>query len=136
MLYCCIVPASRRRHGTLDRAAIALSGLCLAHCLLLPGLIVLLPLLGRLDAAHFHLPMLFVVVPVSLLAFGLGFRRHRRIAVVAFGFAGIASMVFGGTWAHVHYGLAADTALTIAGSIVLATAHYFNNRLTRHLPVS
>jgi hypothetical protein len=116
----------------LDKVAIALSGLCLAHCLLLPGAVVLLPLLGQFNAGHFHVQMLLVVVPVSLIAFGLGFRRHRNPGIVAWGLAGLGAMLFGGTIAHAHYGVLADTVLTVAGSIVLACAHYFNNRLTRH----
>jgi hypothetical protein len=48
--------------------------------------------------------------------------------------AGIAILSIGGTVAHANYGILADTLLTIAGSIVLATSHYFNNRLTRHVP--
>ncbi len=121
--------------GIFDHAAIALSGLCLVHCLLLPVIIALLPLLNQVSATHFHAQMLLVVMPVSLFAFGLGFRRHRNHAIIAWGTAGIALLAFGGTVAHANYGAVADTMLTIAGSIVLATAHYFNNRLTRHVPV-
>jgi len=119
--------------GIFDRAAIALSGLCLVHCLLLPVIIVALPLLAQVSATHFHAQMLLVVTPVSLFAFGLGFRRHRNHAIIAWGTTGIALLAFGGTVAHASYGAVADTVLTIGGSIVLATAHYFNNRLTRHV---
>lgn len=120
----------------LDHAAIALSGLCLVHCLLLPIIIVAVPLLAQLDETHFHAQMLLIVVPVSLFAFALGYRHHRNKAVIAWGIAGIAILYFGGTFAHARYGILADSLLTIAGSIVLATAHYFNNRLTRHVPAS
>jgi hypothetical protein len=100
-----------RHDGILDRVAITLSGLCLVHCLLLPTFIVALPLLGQFSETHFHAQMLLVVVPVSLFAFGLAYRRHGSKAV-------------------------ADTALTMAGSIILATSHYFNNRLTGHARAS
>jgi hypothetical protein len=118
--------------GFLDHTAIALSGLCLAHCLLLPVTVALLPLLNRFDAGHFHAQMLFVVVPVSLLAFALGFRRHRHSVILAWGLVGMTTMIFAGTIGHANYGALADTGLTVIGSFVLATAHYFNNRLTRH----
>jgi hypothetical protein len=80
--------------------------------------------------------MLLVVVPVSLFAFGLAYRRHGSKAVIAWGIAGIAIMFIGGTVAHANYGILADTVLTMAGSIILATSHYFNNRLTGHARAS
>ena len=117
-----------------DHAAIALSGLCLVHCLLLPVIIVLLPLLNHVNATHFHAQLLLVVMPVSLFAFVQGFRRHGNHAIIAWGITGIAILAFGGTVAHASYGALADSLMTIAGSIILATSHYMNNRLTRHVP--
>lgn len=127
---------SSRQSSILDHAAIVLSGLCLVHCLLLPVIIVALPLLSQFDEAHFHIQMLIVVVPVSLFAFAFGYRHHRNKTIIAWGIAGIAILFIGGTIAHANFGLLADTLVTVAGSIVLATAHYFNNRLTRHVPAS
>ncbi len=120
------------RGGILDRVAITLSGLCLIHCLLLPVVIVALPLLAQFNETHFHVQMLIVVVPISLIAFALAYRRHGNKAIIAWGFAGIAIMFIGGTIAHANYGILADSLLTMTGSIILATSHYFNNRLTGH----
>lgn len=128
--------SSSEKGGILDHAAIALSGLCLVHCLLLPVIIIALPLLGQLNATHFHAQLLIVVIPVSLFAFTLGFRRHANQAIIAGGIAGISLLFIGGTVAHANFGLLADSLLTMAGSIVLATSHYYNNRLTRHVPAS
>lgn len=122
--------------GFLDHAAIVLSGLCLLHCLLLPFVIAVLPLLSRVNESHFHAQMLIVVIPVSVVAFALGFRRHARKAIIAWGIAGVAVLVFGATFAHANYGATADSFLTMIGAIVLATAHYFNNRFTRHSGIS
>lgn len=116
----------------LDRAAVALSGLCLAHCLALPLALAAVPLLNELAPDHLHAPMLLVVVPVSVVAFALGFRRHRQTAVPALGALGLAVLIFGGTVAHSRYGLDADRALTIAGSLLLAIAHFHNSRFSRH----
>ncbi len=125
---------SSRQGGILDHAAIALSGLCLVHCLLLPVIIVAVPLLAQLNETHLHAQMLLVVVPVSLFAFAHGYRRHGNLRIIAGGIAGIAILFIGGTVVHASYGILADSLLTIAGSIVLATSHYFNNRLMRHVP--
>jgi len=116
----------------LDKAAVALSGLCLLHCLALPIAIVLLPFLNEVAIDQWHAPMLLVVVPVSVFAFAIGFRRHGNHGVIAFGAAGMLLMVVGGTLAHYLLGTTADRILTVSGALVLAVAHYRNSRLARH----
>ncbi len=123
---------SSRAAGLLDNAAVALSGLCLLHCLALPVAIAVLPLLGQFGAGHFHKQMLIAVLPVSIIAFTSGFRRHRSRSVVAWGGVGLLLLMVGGTIAHSSYGIVADRLLTICGALILATAHYFNNRFSRH----
>lgn len=119
-------------NGIFDRLAITLSGFCLVHCLLLPVIIVALPLLAQFNATHFHTQMLLVVLPVSLFAYCLAYPRHRNKTIILWGLAGIAIMFVGGTIAHARFGVLADTSLTVAGAIILATSHFFNNRLTGH----
>ena len=55
-----------------DRVAIALSTICIVHCLAMPFVIALLPVtafaLG--GDGHFHSLMLWFVVPTSVLGFG------------------------------------------------------------------
>jgi hypothetical protein len=115
----------------LDRAAIALSGLCVLHCLTMPFVLLALPFLGQLTEGHFHLQMLVVVVPVSSIALGLGFRRHRRMSVMVAGGVGLLLLFVGGTWMHNEVGILADRATTIAGSLLLASAHFYNSRFSR-----
>ena len=61
----------------LDGAAVALSALCLIHCLALPIVVAGLPFLAQFAEGHLHLQMLVVVLPLSVVALGLGYRRHR-----------------------------------------------------------
>jgi MFS superfamily sulfate permease-like transporter len=124
------------QRGLLDQVAVALSGLCLLHCLLLPFLIAVLPFLGQFSDDHLHAEMLIVVVPVSVIALALGFRRHRHTGVVVSGIVGLALLIIGGTVAHSAYGLLADRALTVVGSITLAITHYRNFRLSKAAPRS
>lgn len=124
------------QRGLLDQVAVALSGLCLLHCLLLPFLIAVLPFLGQFSDDHLHAEMLIVVVPVSAIALALGFRRHRHTGVVVSGIVGLALLIIGGTVAHSAYGLLADRALTVVGSITLAITHYRNFRLSKAAPRS
>ena len=111
----------------LDQVAVTLSGLCLVHCLALPFAIA-----GQFAADHLHLQMLIVVIPVSIIALALGFRRHRHIGVVIAGLASLMVITIGGTLAHQQFGIIADRTLTIAGSLSLAATHYRNFRLSRH----
>ncbi|MDG2375400.1 MAG: MerC domain-containing protein [Woeseiaceae bacterium] len=117
----------------LDKVAVALSGLCLVHCLALPLLIVILPFSGQFSDDHLHMQMLILVIPVSVVALTLGFRGHRHPGVVIAGVAGMIIITFGGMVAHDHYGLLTDRLLTIIGSLVLAITHYRNFRLSRHI---
>ena len=118
--------------GTLlDRAAIALSGLCMLHCLALPIVLIAAPVLQRYTGQHFHLQFLVFVVPVSLYALAVGYRRHRHVGILTTGLAGLTVLLIGATWVHHEFGLAADTLVTVSGSLILATAHYCNSRLAR-----
>lgn len=116
----------------LDKTAVTLSGLCLVHCLALPIVIAALPFLGEISEGHLHAQMLLLVIPVSVFAFIRGFRLHRNRHILVFGALGLGLLTVGGTYAHSHYGLAADRTLTIAGSLVLAVTHFYNSRLSRH----
>jgi len=127
------MPEKQANSGSrLDQAALALSGICLLHCLALPFLLAGMPFLGAFGEQHFHLQMLVVVLPVSLLAFALGFRKHGSLRVVSFGGLGLALLVAGGSVVHSRYGVAADTAFTVAGALILAIAHFYNGSLGRH----
>lgn len=121
------------RGTMLDRTAVALSGICLLHCLALPFLVVLLPLATELPATHWHAELLVIVLPVSIVAFAMGYRRHGSLRIMAAGTFGLLLLVLGGTIVHAHYGVAEDRALTVAGSLILAVAHFYNARLGRHL---
>jgi hypothetical protein len=115
----------------LDGAAVGLSALCLIHCLALPLLVAGLPFLAQFAEGHLHAQMLIVVLPLSTVALGLGFRHHRNVVIVAAGIVGMAVLTVGATVAHSHWGLAADRSFTIVGALVLATAHFYNSVRTR-----
>lgn len=123
--------SSANQSDALDKAAVALSGLCLLHCLLLPVIITLLPFLDQFSDRHLHAEILIVVLPVSLIALTIGFRRHADKRVIGLGIAGLLLLLVGATLAHSLYGVVADRMLTITGSLILALAHYRNSRLSR-----
>jgi hypothetical protein len=123
--------SSANQSDALDKAAVALSGLCIVHCLLMPLIITVLPFFGQFGDRHLHAEILLVVLPVSLLALAIGFRRHANKRVVGWGIAGLLLLIVGATLGHNLYGVIADRTLTMTGSVILAVAHYRNSRLSR-----
>jgi len=115
----------------LDGAAVGLSALCLIHCLALPLLVAGLPFLAQFSEGHLHAQMLFVVLPLSIVALGLGFRHHRNTRIVTAGVVGMSILTLGATVAHTRLGLTADRLFTIVGALVLAAAHFYNSVRTR-----
>ena len=111
----------------LDGAAVLLSALCLLHCLALPLVVAGLPMLAQFSDSHLHLQILAIVVPLSIAALGLGYRRHRNVNILWAGFAGLLILFIGATLVHDNLGEMADRVVTITGSVVLAAAHYFNS---------
>ncbi len=55
------------------------------------------------------------------------YRRHRNLRIVAGGALGMLLLIVGATVAHTQLGLAADRVFTVVGSLVLATAHFYNS---------
>ena len=117
--------------GWLDGAAVGLSALCLVHCLALPLLVAGLPFLAQFSEGHLHAQMLVIVVPLSIIALGLGFRHHGRRRILLAGAAGMLTLIIGATVAHAQLGLVADRLFTITGALILASAHFYNSVRTR-----
>lgn len=115
----------------LDTTAVALSMLCLLHCLALPLLVALLPLASAAFVAdeRFHRWMLWLVVPTTVLALWTGWQRHRRSWIVWSGAVGVGFIAFAAYGrSTVGLGETGDTVLTVIGALTLATAHVCNLR--------
>ena len=116
----------------LDGFAVALSALCLLHCLALPLVVAGLPFLAQFAESHLHAQVLIFVLPLSVVALGLGYRHHRDPRIVLAGAAGMLLLIAGATVAHARFGVTADRVFTVSGSLTLAAAHYFNAYRSRH----
>lgn len=107
-----------------DSFAIGLSGLCLAHCLALPLLVSLLPVAGAwAEAAWVHWLFVLLAAPVSLWTFL--HPRTRAWRLIGLAGAGLALLVAGAA------GFPTDkleTPLSVAGGLLLASAHLLNWR--------
>jgi cytochrome c biogenesis factor len=121
-----------------DRIAIALSTICIVHCLAMPLVIAVLPLAAFAVGGdgHFHTLMLWLVVPTSVLGFGLGVRVHRRVDIVALGVVAIVVLAAAALWGHAAWASSVEVFVNVGASILLAVAHWRNftevRRVHRH----
>jgi hypothetical protein len=116
-----------------DHLAIALSTVCIIHCLAVPVVIAVLPVLALTwgSDAHFHTLMLWFVLPTSLLGFAFGYHAHRGVAIVLLGAGAVATLVFVALWGHNAWGYTTETVVNVVASLLLAVAHWRNFRAVR-----
>ncbi|MQP74533.1 MerC family mercury resistance protein [Stenotrophomonas sp. MYb238] len=108
-----------------DASAVALSTLCLLHCLALPLLAALLPLFGAWSEAEWvHGVFVLIAAPLSGYALWRA-HRHRPLpaALWLLAGAGLALLLAGASGVPGEH---AETPLTVAGSLALAGAHLWN----------
>lgn len=118
-----IAPAPAR---TGDAVAIGLSGLCLIHCLALPVLVGVMPLVGAwAEAEWVHLALVSLAVPVSIWTLSRPPRDTLPWAAAVLAAIGFVCLIFG---ALGYPREALETPLTVAGGLALAAAHIFNWR--------
>ncbi len=110
-----------------DRLAIGLSGLCLVHCLALPLATAALPALATALPGHrwVHVAILATALPLAFLALHRGWRRHRDTRPAVLGATGLLLLMVG-IFAGENW---TETAVTVLGGLVLASAHVANWRL-------
>jgi len=117
--------------GWLDRLGIGISGFCLLQCLSLPLTMLFAPTVsvGLFSHEIFHLLLLAVIVPVSLLAFALGFSRHRNARMWIPAGIGFALLVLAAVLEQRHIlGQGWIAAITSAGGLGLIIGHVLNLR--------
>ncbi len=116
-----------------DLSAVTLSGLCLVHCLALPMLVSLSPLIGVLaDNELAHTLFVMAAVPVSVAALAPALLRdsgrHPWTLALLAG-AALALLIAGVLeWPAEAW----ETPLTVAGATLLAAVHLWNWRRYRH----
>ncbi|WP_338109406.1 MerC domain-containing protein [Pseudomaricurvus alkylphenolicus] len=123
---------------SIDKAAIGLSLLCAAHCLLLPVAMVMLPALAStiFGEERFHFYLLIAVIPASLFALTMGCRQHRNTTVLKVGLPGIAVLVLVSLFGHDLLGEQGEKLGTVFGTALVALGHVFNYRLCNQKPCS
>lgn len=124
-----------RHSNRLDGMAVILSGTCMLHCLVLPLLVTLFPIVqgSLLEEKYFHLIMLVFILPTSLIALTVGCRRHRDTLTIGLGTVGLTTLGITAFWGHELFGLSGERVVTTIGGFVLAAAHIQNFRCCHHV---
>jgi hypothetical protein len=117
----------------MDRTAILLSTACAIHCLFLPVIVIMLPVLGTtfLGNEDFHRLLLWFVFPISVLALTQGCRRHQDRIVIMFGILGLALLLVTAIIGHEILGEEGERLTTVSGATALALGHVRNYMLCR-----
>lgn len=115
----------KRSSALLDAGAIALSGLCLLHCLALPLLAAMLPLMGVwAEAEWVHALFVAIAAPVTGFALWRAHRQHRLpVLAMAAALVGLLLLLAGAMGWPSHE---AETSMTVVGSLLLASTHVWN----------
>lgn len=109
-----------------DGAAICLSGLCILHCLALPILASLLPVVGSVAENEWIHKALVIATP-----FVVGAALYRSCAGrdrIIFAVIAVTGMALLFAAAFVHELHDYETQLTVIGALTLASAHLFRWR--------
>ncbi len=111
------------RKGALDRVAMALSAVCLVHCLATALLVGLLSTLGGLlGSPLIHEVGLAIAVVLGAIALGRGVREHGRFLPPSIGGLGLGMMGAALMMPHGGY----EAIVTMMGVALLALGHYLN----------
>jgi hypothetical protein len=114
--------------GRLDRFAIALSGLCLAHCFVTAVVLGLLATAGGIfESPIFHEAGLVLAILLGAIALGHGAMVHRFMMPAAIGSLGLGVMAGALTMDHGWQ----ESLYTLIGVGILALGHDLNHRAGR-----
>jgi hypothetical protein len=116
-----------------DKAAVSLSFLCIAHCIVLPLLIIFLPLLSSywISSESFHLWLLIGVLFNSSYAISMGYFKHAKKSVLVWVVSGLSVLLLAFFFGARLAGELGEKALTVIGALIVAFGHLKNFQETR-----
>jgi hypothetical protein len=121
-----ILPTAVRR---LDRIAMGLSGLCLAHCVATAILLGLLASAGGLlGKPIIHEVGLSLAMILGAVALGRGVREHGFVLPAVVGMTGLCVMAY----ALSLHETGLEPVFTMAGVMILALGHRLNIMASQH----
>ena len=114
----------------LDVSAITLSGLCLVHCLMLPMIIAVLPMVSFLSESEWvHKLFVGAAVPISGYLIVSGNCSSGRLTFLTLAISGLALLCAAAFLEPLE---AFETPVTVIGALLLAGAHVWRWKRHRH----
>lgn len=120
-------PSSRRFAVVVDRVGATASFLCAIHCMALPFVLALLPLIGLGFLAGHAFERIFVACAAALASASIltAYRRHRKPHALFLMVPGIALLLFG-VAIDIDAHIVVHTISVVAGGLLVASAHVTN----------
>ena len=113
------------RSGMIDRLGIAVSGLCMVHCLTSAVLVAVLASAGGILLDHrIHEVGLLLAIGLGVIALGRGLIEHGFMMPAAIGSLGLGVMAGALSMPHDS----GEAVYTILGVAILALGHDLNRR--------
>ena len=111
-----------------DKIGLALSSLCLIHCLALPVALSALPWLGIVfEEEWVHMLFAAVAIPVAFIAFIPGYLKHHLKSILFLGLSGVTLLLLGSI-GHDLVGEEIAHWVTVCGGVLLVSGHICNFR--------
>ena len=119
--------------STIDRTGVAISGLCVIHCLLLPVASSVLPMLGVLAENEIvHKALVALAIFPAVFAFSNPIRSKFAILIRSAALFGILAL-FAGAYVEAFHDF--ESILTVIGALSLASAHIWRSFAIRRDPI-
>jgi hypothetical protein len=118
--------------GSLDNLGMAASTICLIHCLLMPFVIAMLPVLGWqcLESKSAHHILAFFVFCFALFAIVPGYMKHKRSQILLSMIAGLSLVLIATFVCGPLLPESLELPLITAGNLILVATHWQNRKLS------
>lgn len=108
-----------------DRAGVIGSLVCITHCIATPLLAATLPVLAVMEKST-HIGLTIMLLLIGLFAFLPGYKHHNRPHMAVLAAIGFALLVLAAALPETIATDTLETSFTIAGGILLISAHLTN----------
>lgn len=117
----------------LDNLGIIASAVCLVHCLALPFLIALLPVLGLqfLETHESHLYIAGFIWIFALFAIVPGYLKHKKVPILVGMVLGLGLVTFAVLAGHTFFGERGELICLVVGNLILVAVHWKNRGLCK-----
>lgn len=117
-----------------DIAGVFASTLCMVHCILLPLVLALLPVIAKPLMAndYLHVGLAGFVLSFCLMAYLPGYFKHKDKRLLYIGALGL-SLVFFATFQAHELGEIGEIGILTVGNILIVFGHLLNRKLLSHV---